>query len=40
MIEDAVTFEIIFEYIIVFALDINNILFKSKLKDDIIILFF
>lgn len=36
MIGDTVTFEIILEYIIVLALDINNILFESKPKDDII----
>lgn len=39
MIEDTVCFEIILVYIIVFVLDINNILFKSELKDEVNVLF-
>ena len=39
MIEDTVCFEIILVYIIVFVLDINNILFESELKDEVNVLF-
>lgn len=39
MIEDIVCFEIILVYIIVSVLDINNILLKSELKDEVNFLF-